>query len=120
MSENVTDFGLIAALTQPLSDEMAETVRSETALGVSYDGSVVFQRLHGKDAGATLLGVAAITSFMNDCVAAGLSIEKSSMAFFLDNWYNAADSYIMEAKTEVVNGRRQIVHGGRTGITLRQ
>ena len=120
MSENVTDFGLIAALSQPVSDEMTETIRQKTGLGISYDGSVVFQRFSGREAGAQLLGVEAITSFMNDYVAAGLSIEVRSLSFFFDSWYNAADSYVQEAKAEVVDGRRQIVHGGRTGITLRQ
>lgn len=119
MSENVTDFGLIAALSQPVSDEMAETGRL-SGLGISYDGSVVFQRFSGREAGAQLLGVEAITSFMNDCVAAGLSVEVRSLSFFFDSWYNAADSYVQEAKAEVVDGRRQIVHGGRTGITLHQ
>lgn len=117
MSENVTDFGLIAALSEPLSEDKAKAVRANTSLGISYDGSVVFQRFHGNEADATLLSVSAITSFMESCVAAGLTVEKSSMSFFLENWYNASD-YIQEATATTVNGRRQIVHGGRTGITL--
>lgn len=63
MSDNVTDFGLIAPLAKPVDEATAETIQNETSLEISYDGSVVMQRHSGDEAGATLLNAGSMIPF---------------------------------------------------------
>lgn len=109
MSENVTSFGFMAPLVNPIKDaEDRETLTDklyfdDTGLCINYEGTLIYNDFGGgydNKAGIFFLDLKAREEFLDTLASCQLTVDENNIKFYACNWYNGTDSHMDEMTLE--------------------